>query len=144
MLIPHLLALGVLEAVITVGVLSFIKKVSPETIYENSKIKTKPIYAFIIALICLSPLGLLAPSTAWGEWGTQDISAVATGSKILGFVPEGMQNGFSFTSLMRGYTVKGLPDIFAYILSAVAGVAILMIVFRLIASVRKNSRNMNN
>jgi len=140
MLIPHLLAAGVLEAIITVGVLRFIRKVSPGTIYENSKIKTKPIYAFIIALICLTPLGLLATGTAWGEWSVKDISSVATGGKALGFVPKGMQNGFSFGTLMPEYTVKGLPDIFGYILSAVAGVAILMIVFRLVASVKKSSK----
>jgi len=137
MLIPHMLVSGILEAVITIGVLQFITKVSPGIIYENPKIKTKPIYVFIIALICLSPLGLLASGTAWGEWNAKNIRSVVIGGKVLGFVPKGMQNGFEFPSLMKNYTVKGLPNILAYILSAVAGASILMIIFRLIASVKK-------
>lgn len=143
MLIPHLAVAGVLEGIITVGVLGFIKKVSPDIIYKGSAEKAKPVYALIIALICLSPIGLLATGTAWGEWGTDEISSVATGGKALGYVPKGMENGFSFNSLMPDYSVKGLPDSFGYILSAVAGVAILLIVFRIIASMKKNTKNAN-
>lgn len=139
MLIPHLAVAGVLEAFITVGVLGFVKKVSPGIIYEGSKTKTKPIYALIIALIFLSPLGLLASGTAWGEWGADEISSVTAGGKTLGFIPKGMQNGFRFSALMKDYSVKGLPDGFGYVLSAVAGVAILMIIFRLVANRRKSS-----
>jgi cobalt/nickel transport system permease protein len=144
MVIPHLVAAGILEAIITVGVLRFIRKVSPKTIYDNCKIRTKPIYAFVIALICLSPLGLLASSTAWGEWGSEDISSVITGGKALGFVPKGMKNGFNFSSIMKDYSVKGLPNTLAYILSAAAGVSILMIVFRVIASMKKNSKSIKS
>lgn len=139
MLIPHLAVAGVLEAFITVGVLGFVKKVSPGIIYEGSKTKTKPIYALIIALIFLSPLGLLASGTAWGEWGADEISSVTASGKTLGFIPKGMQNGFRFSALMKDYSVKGLPDGFGYVLSAVAGVAILMIIFRLVANRRKSS-----
>lgn len=139
MLIPHLAVAGVLESIITVGVLRFVKKVSPGIIYEGSKTKTKPIYALIIALIFLTPLGLLASGTAWGEWGADEISSVKIGGKKLGFIPEGMKNGFRFSALMKDYSVKGLPDGFGYVLSAVAGVAILMIIFRLAASRRKGS-----
>lgn len=137
MLIPHLAVAGVLEGIITVGVLGFIKKVSPDIIYEGSDVKTRPIYALIIVLICLSPLGLLTAGTAWGEWGADEISSVTTGGKALGFVPKGMKNGFNFSALLSDYSVKGLPDKFGYILSAVAGVAILLIVFRIIASIKK-------
>lgn len=143
MLIPHLAVAGVLEAIITVGVLSFIKKVSPGIIYEGSTTKTKPIYALIMALICLTPLGLLATGTAWGEWGADEISSVVTGGNTLGFVPKGMENGFSFSALMPDYSVQGISDSFGYILSAVAGVAILLIVFRVIASMMKDNKSVN-
>jgi cobalt/nickel transport system permease protein len=140
MLIPHLAVAGVLEGIITVGVLGFIKKVSPEIIYEGSTTKVKSIYGLIIALICLSPLGLLATGTAWGEWGSDEISSVVTGGNALEFVPKGMENGFSFRALMPDYSVSGLPDSFGYILSAVAGVAILLLVFRIIASMKKTTK----
>lgn len=138
MLIPHLTVAGLLEAIITVGVLSFVKKVSPDIIYEGSAAKTKPIYTLIIALICLSPLGLLAAGTAWGEWGADEISSVTAGGKRLGFVPKGMKNGFNLSTLMPDYSVKGLPEALGYILSAVAGVAILLILFRIIASMKED------
>ncbi|MVX66753.1 cobalt transporter CbiM [Clostridium chromiireducens] len=140
MLIPHLAVAGVIEGIITVGVVSFIKKVSPGVIYEGSVSKVKPIYALIIGLICLSPIGLLAEGTAWGEWGTDEIGSVVTGGNALGFIPKGMESGFNFSALMPDYSVSGLPESFGYILSAVAGVAILLLVFRIIASMKKATK----
>lgn len=140
MLIPHLAVAGVIEGIITVGVLGFIKKVSPGVLYEGNGGKLKPIYGFIIGVICLSPLGLLATGTAWGEWGADEISSVVTNGNKLGFVPKGMENGFSFSALMPDYSVSGLPESFGYILSAVAGVAILILIFRIIASMKKASK----
>jgi cobalt/nickel transport system permease protein len=138
MTLPHLLVAGVVEAVFTVAIFSFIKKVSPGTIYEGAKKKTKAIYGLIVALICLTPIGLLAAGTAWGEWGADEISSVETGGNALGFVPAGMKNGFNFSALMSDYGIKGLPDAAGYILSAIAGVVILLIVFKIIGSLKKN------
>lgn len=140
MMIPHLVVAGVVEGIVTVGVLGFIKKVSPGVIYEGALSKVKPIYVLIICLICLSPIGLLAEGTAWGEWGTDEISSVVTGGNALGFVPKGMENGFDFSALMSDYSVSGLPESFGYILSAVAGVAILLIIFRILASMKKATK----
>lgn len=137
MTIPHLLVAGIVEALFTVVIFAFIKKVSPGTIYEGAKQKTKAIYGLIVALICLTPLGLLATGTAWGEWGTDEIKDVLTGGKSLGFVPEGMKNGFNFESIMPDYTIGGLPEIVGYILSAIAGVAIMIILFKIIGSIKK-------
>lgn len=137
MTIPHLLVAGVVEAVFTVAIFSFIKKVSPGTIYEGAKQKTKFIYGLIIALICISPLGLLATGTAWGEWGVDEITNVASGGKVLGYVPEGMKNGFSLSSVMPDYSFKGLPGMAGYILSAAAGVAVLLILFKIVGSNKK-------
>jgi len=140
MLIPHLAVAGVVEAAFTVAIVAFVKRVSPGTVYEGSKTRTKPLFALIVGLICLSPLGLLAAGTAWGEWGTDDISKVVHGGQSLGFVPAGMKNGFGFEALMQDYGVKGLPDVVGYILSAIAGAAILVIVFKLLGVLRKNGQ----
>lgn len=137
MTIPHLLVAGVVEALFTVVIFAFIKRVSPGTIYEGAKQKTKAIYGLIIALICLTPLGLLATGTAWGEWGADEIKDVVSGGNTLGFVPEGMQNGFNFEAIMPDYSINGLPEIVGYILSAVAGVAIMVILFKIIGSIKK-------
>ena len=39
---------------------------------------------------------------------------------------------------MPDYSVAGLPEIAGYILSAIAGVAIFLILFKIIGSVKKN------
>lgn len=138
MTIPHLLVAGVIEALFTVVIFAFIKKVSPGIIYEGAKQKTKAVYGLIIALICLTPLGLLATGTAWGEWGADEIKDVISGGNALGYVPEGMKNGFSFEAIMPDYSISGLPEAAGYILSAVAGVAIMVILFKIIGSIKKN------
>lgn len=132
MLIPHLLVAGVIEAAFTAAIYSFVKKTSPGLLYEGAKRRLKPIYVFVVALICLTPLGLLATGTAWGEWDLGELSG------ITGYAPAGMQNGFRFEALMPDYTVSGLPDVFGYILSAVAGAAILIILFKLFSLLRKD------
>jgi cobalt/nickel transport system permease protein len=138
MVIPHLLVAGVVEIIFTVAIYSFIKKVSPGTIYEGAKQKINWIYGLILALICLTPLGLLATGTAWGEWGADEIQDIVSGGSALGYVPEKMTNGFSFQAIMPDYTVSGIPEIAGYILSAIAGVAILIILFKIISSFKKD------
>lgn len=141
MLIPHLAVVGVLEGIITAGVYVFVKKVSPGIIYEGLKIKTKPIYGLLIAMICLSPLGLLATGTSWGEWVPNEIKSVFTNGNSLGFIPKGMQHGFSFKTLMPGYSVSGISNIIGYIISAIGGVAIIIIIFKLINGIKRNQEN---
>jgi cobalt/nickel transport system permease protein len=80
----------------------------------------------------------LATGTAWGEWGADEIKDVMTGGNALGFIPKGMSEGFHFSSVMPDYAVSGLPEIAGYILSAIAGVAILIILFRVISSFKKD------
>jgi cobalt/nickel transport system permease protein len=140
MLLPHLAVAGVVEAAFTVAIVAFVKRASPGTIYEGSPAKTKPLYALIVALICLSPLGLLAAGTAWGEWGADEIGAAASGGKALGFVPAGMQRGFSYEALMADYGVKGLPEVVGYLLSAIAGAATLVIIFKLLGHLQNDGR----
>lgn len=137
MLIPHLLVAGVLEGLVTAGVLGYIKKVSPDIIYNEGLVsKNKPVYGLIIALIILTPLGLLAKATAWGEWGADEIKGVA------GYIPAGIKNGFNFNALMSDYGVSGMPETAGYILSAAAGTAVLIILFKFISSFKKKETDL--
>ncbi|WP_444659509.1 cobalt transporter CbiM [Caproiciproducens sp. R2] len=143
MLIPHLLVAGVVEAAFTAAIFAFIKRVSPGTIYEGAKEKSKAVYGLLAALILLTPLGLLATGTAWGEWGADEIGEVVSNGRALGFIPQGMQNGFSFEAMMPDYSVGGIPEVAGYILSAVAGVAVLLIVFKIVSSLKKNNHGVH-
>lgn len=80
-------------------------------------------------IVELSPIGLLATGDAWGEWGAEDFMS-ATG---LNYVPQYIAHGFSWDALLPYYSLQGLPDVAGYILSAVIGVAVMVIVFRLLA-----------
>jgi cobalt/nickel transport system permease protein len=126
MMIPHILMAGFIEGAVTAGVYAYIRKVSPETIYENNEMKMKPLYALLGAMVLLSPLGLLATGTAWGEWGIEEIGELA------GFTPRGMEEGFSFSSIMPDYTVANFSELSGYLISAVLGTVGIIVLIRLL------------
>lgn len=132
MVIPHLLIAGPVEVLFTLLIATFVKKVSPDMIEDAPQKKTKGIWGLVLGLICLTPLGLLASGTAWGEWGPDEISGLA------GYTPKGMTSGLSYSALLPDYSVSGLPEAAGYIISALVGVAILVIIFKLLGD-RKNS-----
>jgi cobalt/nickel transport system permease protein len=149
MMIPHLLVAGVIEALATVLIYQFVKGAAPDLVYrpldaQAGSVRPSrlgPVYVLIVVLCVATPLGLLAGNgdgwlsqfgDAWGEWGAEDLS------DMIGYTPAGMENGFEWTALMPDYMLEGLPDVAAYVLSAVIGVALLIIIFRIIASAKKD------
>ncbi|HTP29637.1 MAG TPA: cobalt transporter CbiM [Anaeromyxobacteraceae bacterium] len=140
MTIPHLLVAGVVEVVFTLGIYAFVRRVSPGVVQEGAPTRMCPLYVSLGLLALLSPLGLLAAGTAWGEWGPDEIKGVVSGGKALGYVPAGMEKGWSLRVLFPDYGVSGFPEWFGYILSAVVAVAILVIVFKLLGLARKDPR----
>ena len=140
MTLPHLAVAGFVEAVFTLGIIAFIRRVSPGMIREEGKARIKAVYGLLVALVCLTPIGLLAAGTAWGEWGVDEISKVEAGGKALGFIPEGMEKGFSFSALFPDYAIEGMPEAAGYVLSAVAGTALLVIAFKLLGLVIRGGR----
>ena len=140
MLIPHLAVAGVVEALFTVAIFAFVKKTSPDLVFENmiaedeKEIKKHiPLFALVAVLIAATPLGLLATGTAWGEWGSDEIAEIFTNGKELGYTPSGLLKGWSLETIMPDYTLKGVNEVAAYILSAVIGVALLIIIFKLLS-----------
>ncbi len=149
MMIPHLAVAGFVEAAFTVAVYAIIRKTAPELSYErmltaapdqSGKQHRVPVYAIIAVLIAACPLGLLAAGTAWGEWGADEIAEVVTNGKALGFVPAGLEKGWSLNVLMPDYSLEGMNEVLAYILSALIGVALLIIIFKLLSLVMKGRR----
>jgi len=132
MVIPHLAVAGPVEVLFTLLVVVFVRKVSPGILEAAPRKKTRGIWGLLLGLICLTPLGLLATGTAWGEWGADEIAGIA------GFTPAGMTSGLNYSALLPDYSVSGLPEVAGYLLSAVVGAAILVILFKLIASVKKD------
>jgi cobalt/nickel transport system permease protein len=106
--------------------------------------KHVPVFALVAVLIAATPLGLLATGTAWGEWGADEIAEVVSGGSALGYTPYGLANGWSLEALMPDYSLEGMNEVAAYILSAVIGVALLIILFKLLSipfQTKKRSQN---
>ncbi|WP_411679925.1 cobalt transporter CbiM [Clostridium thailandense] len=137
MVIPHLLV-GILEGAVTAGVYSYVKKMSPGVIYEGEATNKKSLYGLLLVMVILSPIGLLASGTAWGEWGADEIK------NIVGYVPSAFEHGFNFNAIMPDYSVAGINEKIGYIISAIAGVAIILIVFKIVASVKKDKMSVEN
>ena len=132
MMLGHLTIFGAAEVIFTIALYAFISKTSPgmlrdATLADANAKNSRPIFALLAILIAATPLGLIASGTAWGEW---DIAEIPT-----------MTESFSWTSLFPDYSVAGLPDVVGYILSAIIGVLISIILFRLIAAkMRKTTK----
>ncbi len=104
------------------------------------KITTK-FWIGLAALIVLSPLGLILPEhfkagAAWGEWGIDEMQ------KLVGYIPHGLEKLSSLWNApipdyaFKGWEEKGLPRLsFAYIISAVIGIAIIVAVALVIGKI---------
>lgn len=100
---------------------------------------TTKLWIGITILVILSPVGLLLPEyfkagAAWGEWGSEEIKS------IIGYVPSGLEKfskiwkapvpDYAFKALEE----KGMPHLsFAYIISAVTGILLVVIIVFLFA-----------
>ena len=134
MLAGHLTLFGLAEIIFTSGVLAYVQRTSPELLRADRAGSGKSLYALAAALIVCTPLGLLAAGTAWGEWDPEELVGQDFLGQVLGYTPAGMENGFSYEALFPDYSVTALPDAFGYILSAVIGTALLVIIFKVLAS----------
>ncbi len=151
MMAGHLTIFGLAEVVYTVVIYLFLARTAPfvlgrsgrnqnevaDGILQGAK-NTASVRTGILLglLIVLTPLGLLAEGTAWGEWGADEIAAAGAG-----YTPSGMLTGFSFASLVPDYSMGNLPAAAGYILSAVLGTAILLILFKILARQCSGKRN---
>ena len=126
MMIGHITLFGLAEIVLTVVVLTFVEKVSPLALDAvPEKTSFKPLYILIAVLIVLTPIGLWATGTAWGEWGVDEMATLVSG-------------GFELSTLFPDYSMAGMPEWTGYILSAVVGVALLVIFFKIVSSLMKD------
>lgn len=134
MMAGHLTIFGLAEAVFTGAMLAYLSRTAPAFSSDAGRHADGKIgasLAALLALIVFCPLGLIAEGTAWGEWGAEELAELSEGGTPLGYTPEGMLNGFSLDVLFPDYAISGLPDAFAYILSAIIGTALLIIAFKL-------------
>lgn len=136
MLIEHVTIAGFAEALVTGLVFAWLARTNPEMLSASQAESSTyalsiPRWAWVllVALIVLSPLGLLAPGSPWGEWGREELKQLG-----LGQVPAGFDRWADFWSApLPDYNIPvlGNPTI-AYILSAVFGVIVVIVAIYLL------------
>ncbi len=80
----------------------------------------------VVVAVALTPLGLLAEGSAWGEWQPE------TFRRLVGFVPEGIRTALALPAPLADYAVPGLGPVAGYLLSATIGVLLLYAGLRLL------------
>jgi cobalt/nickel transport system permease protein len=123
MMIGHLTFAGLAELVVTAGIVRYLQSADPGLLRgtaggaaelgRNRSFPLRRVLVGIAALAILTPLGILASGTAWGEWRPEELTRT----------PEGLKRLYGFWSApLAGYG----PDAPRYLLSAVLGIAFIL------------------
>ena len=103
----------------------------------------RPLLIGLAFLMVLSPLGLLAAGTAWGEWGAGDFTdpamrqqiETASGQAPPAHAPQGLERlSTLWNAPLSGYAPSFISSAeLGYILSAVVGTGLIILAFFLIS-----------
>jgi cobalt/nickel transport system permease protein len=121
MALGHLFVFGWIEAFVTMGVVAALSRSDP-ALLEN-KPAARPLrwlWAALAAAVLLTPLGALAPGTAWGEWNPEQLKSA------LGYVPADFARlGGMWRAAMPGYLAPGVSNaLLGYLVAALVGTAL--------------------
>ena len=148
MFIGHLTFAGLGEAVISGGIVAYLQYANPSLLQGTSGLNvveggwrmTRPLWIGLAALMILTPLGLLAAGTAWGEWGVEDFKDPKAREEIAAAshhhappveAPKGLERLSSiWTAPMPDYAPAFLKSKeLGYIMSAMMGTGLIILVF---------------
>jgi cobalt/nickel transport system permease protein len=152
MMLGHLTIAGLAELVVSAGVVAFIQKSDPsllkstaargvllaEAATRTGARSLRPLWVGLCLLMILTPLGILAAGSAWGEWVASDFSNPAIRQQIAQSsfqqaaplrAPEGLER---LSSLWTAPLVRYAPPYvtspaFGYLLSAMFGAGLVML-----------------
>jgi cobalt/nickel transport system permease protein len=135
MVIPHMLVASVVEGLLTALVVAYLQRSNMAVLETAEKpalaaeaggfARLRGLWVGLVVLVVASPLGLLAPGTAWGEWGTEELSKMG-----LKAIPAGLEKlSTLWGAPLAGYDLPALGNAnFGYILSAFLGIGITALV----------------
>jgi cobalt/nickel transport system permease protein len=149
MLIPHLTVAGAAEAIVTAAGLALVRRLSPDLIgapapaaSPAARERRSLVWLAAAVILPLTPLGLVASGSAWGEWSAEELQ------QLVGYVPSGLARWEGWwRAPLPDYTLPWLPadtgffeQALAYILSAIVGVGLVSaVVFALRILLRPRS-----
>ena len=131
MMVGHLTIAGFVEGAATGLVIAWLQRSNPQLLETFGNMRAaatrtvKIAWMAIVVLVVLTPAGLLAPGTAWGEWSREELQQLG-----LGYIPAGFDRlAGVWSAPLAGYDLPALnnPTV-TYILSAVLGVVLVVIV----------------
>src|SRR5665213_341577 len=131
MMIGHLTIAGLAELVISAGVVAYLQRAEPgmlrttapgaRTEEDVSHPALKPLWTALALMMILTPIGILAAGTAWGEWTPRELAHAALGLQHLAPF---------WTAPMPRYAPLFLRSpSFGYMLSAMVGTGLIILVF---------------
>ncbi|MDQ6663103.1 MAG: cobalt transporter CbiM, partial [Acidobacteriota bacterium] len=140
MMLGHLTLAGLAELIISGGVVAYLQRADPgllKVTASDAPDRDNPIpqtesaawptarklWAGLAILLVLTPLGILAAGSAWGEWSLQDFANASI------HPPKGLAGLSAFWSApLARYAPGFIPSAsFGYFVSAVAGVALIFL-----------------
>jgi cobalt/nickel transport system permease protein len=161
MMIGHLTLAGLAELVISSGMLAYLQRTDPELLRatapdapitapitsenpsprvaasERFPATARKLWLALAALLILTPLGILAVGSAWGEWRARDfsdpqmrtqIAAASQNQAAPQTAPRGLEHLSSiWTAPLSGYAPSFIRSAaFGYVASAAAGVGLII------------------
>ncbi len=160
MMLGHLTFAGLAELFVSGGVVAYLQRTNPALLGQKSPARTgeappplavttawgttRPLWVRLALLMLLTPLGILAAGTAWGEWSAQDFSNHQMRQQITAASgniapPSQPPTGLShLSSLWSAPFPQYAPPFvhhpaFGYVMSAVFGSGLILGLFLLIA-----------
>jgi cobalt/nickel transport system permease protein len=166
MAIGHLTIAGIAELIVSGGVVAYLQRADPSLLKLTAPNAhevdegvadvtrrggwrtVRPLLIGLAVLMVLSPLGLLAAGTAWGEWGASDYADPAMRQQIIvasgqqappAQAPKGLaQLSSIWTAPIPDYAPPWMQSAeFGYIMSAVVGAGLIILVFFLLSRVAR-------
>lgn len=161
MMIGHLTFAGLAELVLSAGVLAYLQKTNPSLLKATAPsflrgpsteapatirgwATARPLWITVALLCVLTPLGVLASGTAWGEWSARDFSSPTARQNIAAAsanvlppdqAPKGLSRLSSIWSApLPQYAPKFVQKpVVGYALSAMFGTGIILLLYLLFA-----------
>jgi cobalt/nickel transport system permease protein len=145
MMLAHLAVAGVVEAMLTAGVVGYLQRANLPLLRVNhqnvpleegvartrrpNRLRPRQLAMIaVLAMVLLTPIGLLAPGGAFGEDSPDSLDLKKA---HLSAVPTGLQkyNGFWHHAMFSGYDFSSdAHPALGYLLSAVVGIAVIALV----------------
>lgn len=166
MMIGHLTFAGLAETVLAAGVIAYLQKADPELLEATAPgavrsgvpevqatwRRTRPLWISLGVLLALTPIGIVAAGSAWGEWTPADFANEAARRQIArasrsvqppAFTPHGLrQLADVWTSPMPRYSAPFLRSAaFGYLLSAMTGTGLIILAWLLFSWLQRRVRD---